>query len=331
MNLRYLILTLFIGSFGLEYSYAQVAANVLHNPIDRIKFQMDEAIQKANYPSGNQLLIDVNGMYNVEADSYLAIFHLTQVGGSAKEADSLMNKRISAFRKDALAAGVKEDDFLTDMLSMIPVYDLEITKKLFSKHYNEIPAGFEIQKNIHVRYYKAQVLDKIITAAAFQEIYDLVKVEYFVNDVDKIYSELHKQANALLEKRIKEYDSIGIAVSGTWRLVSDLQKAHYPIQRYNSYTSATRPSMQAVKKKELLLAESPKQTLFYNMLSPADFDYVIDPSIVGPVVQYTYNLQLMITLEKKIEKAPEPIVKTEIKNKYYFITTDGQVKELPTN
>jgi len=331
MNLRYLFLTLFISSLGIEFSNAQVAGNVLHNPTDRIKFQMDEAIKKANYPTGNQLLIDVSGMYNVEADSYLSIFHLTQFGGSAKEADSLINKRINAFRKEALAAGVKEGDFLTDILSMVPVYELEITKKLFSKHYNEIPAGFEIQKNIHVRYYKAEALDKIITAAAFQEIYDLVKVEYFVNSVDRIYDELRRQADELLQKRIKEYDSIGIAVKGSWKLVSDLQKAHYPIQRYNSYTSASRPSMQAVRKKEMLLPESPKQTLFYNMLSPADFDYVIEPSIVGPVVQYTYNLQLMITLERKPEKEPEPQVKTEIKNKYYFITTDGQVKELPTN
>ena len=40
----------------------------------------------------------------------------------------------------------------------------------------------ELKKNIHVRYTKSTMLDKIVTAAAQNEIYDLVKVDYSIKD-----------------------------------------------------------------------------------------------------------------------------------------------------
>ncbi len=54
------------------------------------------------------------------------------------------------------AQGVKEKDVFTDMLSFVPVYEIETTRKLFSKTYQEVPAGFEIQKNIHIRFTDAR-------------------------------------------------------------------------------------------------------------------------------------------------------------------------------
>jgi hypothetical protein len=75
---------------------------------------------------------------------------------------------------------VKEKDVFTDMLSFVPVYEIETTRKLFSKTYQEVPAGFEIQKNIHIKFTDARILDQLVTAAAKEEIYDLVKVDFFV-------------------------------------------------------------------------------------------------------------------------------------------------------
>ncbi len=323
--------SLFLLLFLMLTSRAQEAGNLLYNINDRIKYQVQEAIKKATYPNSNIVHIDVSGLYNAEADAYLAIFHLTQVGKSVKEADSLINSRINAFKIAAMDAGINAEDFHTDFLSMVPVYETEVTKKMFSKLYNEVPVGIEVQKNIHVRYYKASNLDKIITAAAFQEIYDLIKVEYFVNNIEDIYAELRTQAIELVKVRIEEYDNLGIAVKGQWRQVSDLKSVNYPIERYQSFTTTSRPSIQAMRKKDLLAQEPPKNTLFYNMLPANNYDFVMNASMVGPVVQYSYNLQLQVTLERKPEKAPEPVVKTEIKHKYFFVTPTGEVKELPAN
>ncbi|MBK9515021.1 MAG: SIMPL domain-containing protein [Flavobacteriales bacterium] len=153
--------------------------NLMYETNSRIFFQQAEQPVKASI-QGNMLVLEVNAMMNMKADSYLAIFHITQLGQSAEEADSLMNARIDGFTQRVKEHGVKEKDVFPDMLSFVPVYEIETTRKLFSKTYQEVPAGFEIQKNIHVRFTDARILDRLVTAAAKEEIYDLVKVDFFV-------------------------------------------------------------------------------------------------------------------------------------------------------
>jgi uncharacterized protein YggE len=142
-------------------------------------------------------VLEVNAMMNMKADSYLAIFNVTQLGQSAEEADSLMNERVARFTGRVKKQGVKENDVFTDMLSFVPVYEIETTRKLFSKTYQEVPAGFEIQKNIHVKFTDARVLDKLVTAAAKEEIYDLVKVDFFVDQQSSCYDTLRMFATKL--------------------------------------------------------------------------------------------------------------------------------------
>ncbi|MBK8581165.1 MAG: hypothetical protein IPL86_04800 [Flavobacteriales bacterium] len=52
------------------------------------------------------------------------------------------------------------------MLSFVPVYEIETTRKFFGKTYQEVPAGFESQKNIHIKFTDARMLDQIVSAAA---------------------------------------------------------------------------------------------------------------------------------------------------------------------
>ncbi len=86
----------------------------------------------------------------------------------------------------AQIAGHPDGDIYVDMVNFFPKYEYDVSKKLFSKKtYTEIPKGFELQKNIHIRYTAPALLDRIVTAAARQEIYDIVKVDYFVKDPQK--------------------------------------------------------------------------------------------------------------------------------------------------
>ena len=118
---------------------------------------------------------EVSSMMNVEAESFLAIFNITQPGETAAEADKLLNERLNALKEDLKVLGITNNDFYVDVVSLVPLYEFEVEKKLFSKNYNEVPSGFELQKNIHISYVQSELLDNILTAAARQEIYELVK------------------------------------------------------------------------------------------------------------------------------------------------------------
>ncbi len=296
--------------------------NLMYESNSRIFFQQAEQPVKATL-QGNVLVLEVNAMMNMRADSYLAIFHVTQLGQSAEEADSLMNERIDGFTRRVKVQGVKEADVFTDMLSFIPVYELEATRKLFSKSYQEVPAGFEIQKNIHVRFNDARVLDKLVTAAAKEEIYDLVKVDFFVDQQSACYDTLRMFATKLLQQKLANFDKLGLKVAESHRVAAEKNGAYFPLDRYTAYQSRSQSSLNSRRKGQVVNDIRKPSTLFYNKVPYGNFDIVLHAEITEPPVQYTYNLTMHCQL-------PEAFAKKDVKEiiKYLWITDKGEVKEL---
>jgi uncharacterized protein YggE len=298
--------------------------NLMYESNSRIFFQQAEQPVKATI-QGNVLVLEVNAMMNMKADSYLAIFHVTQLGQSAEEADSLMNERIDGVLRRVMEHGIKEKDVFTDMLSFIPVYELEATRKLFSKTYQEVPAGFEIQKNIHIRFTDARVLDKLVTAAAKEEIYDLVKVDFFVAQQSACYDTLRMFATKLLQQKLANFEKLGLKVEESHRLAAEKNGAYFPLDRYTTYQSRTQSSLNSRRKGQLVNDIRKSNTHFYNKVPYGNFDIVLHAEITEPPVQYTYNLTLQCQLpEAWADKKKD--VKEIIK--YLWITQEGEVREL---
>ncbi|MBL7945609.1 MAG: SIMPL domain-containing protein, partial [Flavobacteriales bacterium] len=256
----------------------QAMGNLMYEQNSRIFFQQAEQPVKATV-QGNLLVLEVNAMMNMRADSYLAIFHITQLGQSAEEADSLMNERINSFTTRVKKDGVKEADVFADMLSFVPVYEIETTKKLFSKTYQEVPAGFEIQKNIHVRFSDARILDKLVTAAAKEEIYDLVKVDFFVHQQSACYDTLRMFATKLLQQKLDNFDKLGLQVKDSHRTAAEKNGAYFPLDRYTAYQSRTQTSLNSRRKGEVVNDVKKSNTLFYNKVPYGNFDIVLHAEI----------------------------------------------------
>jgi uncharacterized protein YggE len=123
--------------------------------------------KSANLRNDNVLEISINALSNQRADSYTAIFSVLQVGKTAEETNSLLNNRLNGFLAAVKNLGIPATDIYVDMVNFLPKYEYDVSKKLFSKKtYTEIPKGFELQKNVHIRYTQAGLLDDIVTAAA---------------------------------------------------------------------------------------------------------------------------------------------------------------------
>lgn len=325
--MKFLTMTLVLTVFANFSLSAQSAGNILYNVSNRWSLENEIVKRKAVVGNMNQVTFDINTMFNVKADSYLAIFHITQIGSTAREADSLMNARIANFRRDVTSAGIPNDNFILDMLSMVPIYEVEVEKRFFSKSFTEIPAGFEIQKNIHIRFHNAQVLDKIITSAAINEIYDLIKVDYHVANQEAVYDSLRAVATELIKKRMAQFEELGIEFQDQWRMANDQIGVFFPLDRYESYQAFAYSSVDASRKKSQVTQMRKPNTFYYNKISYANYDAVINPEIIEPAVQFTYNIQIAFTIEKKKEKAPEPVVKIEEKTKYILLS-EGDLKHI---
>lgn len=268
--------------------------------------------------STNEMILECSALINVKADSYLAIFNLTQVGETAQDADAQINKRASAFIEALKTLGIQPANVYSDMIYLIPIFEYETEKRLFSKTYNEVPKGFEMQKNLHIRFKKSDLVDDIVTLAAASEIYDLVTVEYFVKDCEAYYDTIRTQAADFIAKNAVRLKKVGLNLDNEFRTVAENSAVVYPESQYSDYESFVSQSLDAAKNKTVTTMRKPK-TVAYNKLSYNDFDIVLHPEFLEPVVQYTYKLQVKYTLNKE---------KLEPKNNYFIVDPAGNMKQL---
>lgn len=301
------------------YSFAQVAGNI--NYQNQVRYTENNI--NAATPSNSDVLIRVKGMANVKADNYVAIFNVTQVGKTTEEVNLLMDERI----KQALGNMANKPSVTTfvDMISFVPVYEFEANKKLFSKNtYNEIPKGFELKKNLHISYTDPNLLNEIIASLSKHEIYDLVRVDYFSNEIEGIKKELMVKASTLLQEKLQGYEALlGTDLDSLPKQISDTYRVVLPIESYKSYQAYNSSSLNLKKAANVNQTEK-SVTLYYQPVIDKEFDFVINPIVLEPVIQVMYEVKLVV---KRV--APTASQKTE--QSYFLLTPNGDLKELKLN
>ncbi|MFN0175118.1 MAG: SIMPL domain-containing protein [Saprospiraceae bacterium] len=282
------------------------------------------AVPKAAYFVGdNQIEISVNTLYNQKASAYTAIFSVTQAGKTADETNTVLNARLAGLLADLKGLGISDADIYVDMVNFLPKYEYDVSKKLFSrKTYTEIPKGFELQKNIHIRYTDPTLLERIVTAAARQEIYDIVKVDYFVKDSESIYSQLRETTFKYLKNIENQYKTLGIQLDSAYKVSAENAWVAYPINRYESYQAFSTQRLDIDENSKVHSADK-ITSRFYNAVPANDYDIVINPEILEPAVQFSYNLVVRFSLPERV-----PAEKTVVKKEFLLVTPNGEVKTL---
>ena len=315
------------GNANMQYERPQAAANMTYGNLNANNPSNNTTPQQtanAVFYNDYTTILRSRVLMNVEADSYTAVFHLTQVGETAETVDKLMNERIDGLKTSLTTLGVLGDDMETDIICLVPIFEYEEENKMFSKKFIEVPKGFELKKNIHIRYTKSTMLDKIVTAAAENEIYDLVKVDYFIADMEAVYDEMRTRAIANYKKKLAMHKELGIDLSAQYHVATDASSVTFPLECYSTYQAFSSPSLD--RGKTVKRAAKPT-SYYYNPITPKGFDVVINSSILEPVVQFTYDLQVKFLIERPVKTPP----KQEVIQKFFIIGQDGNYRELPTN
>lgn len=195
-------------------------------------FQQNQSAASPSYnqpqfEGSNGFKIEVKALSNEKPTGFVAIFAVSQAGETAEETDRLFNERYQKFAKALEGFGVKSQNIYVDMISFVPKYEYVSEKKIFSKKtYIEIPKGFLMQKNIHIRYDREAQLDQLVTAAASCEIYDLVKIEYQTESPDKIYQKLRTEAMRYVKQQIETYKNMGYRIDTAYQMFAEKNVAH---------------------------------------------------------------------------------------------------------
>ncbi len=282
----------------------------------------------SSYYDGSDFLVRVHVLYNAAPSSYMAIFHMNQAGKKVQDIDSLMSKRVAKLIAQSHSIGLKKEDFYTDMIALVPIFEKE--KKTFGKNYTQVPKGFEMQKNLHVRYKNAAQLDALFTLAAQCEIYDLIKVEYFFDSTEMANQILKNKAVQVLNQKLKNYKQMGIALDTNFRMVQEQRHQFFPIDEYMPYQPLAVSTLEADENTDpnktgsSMPVSTQRTTMFYNQVSTDGFDAVINPSPLTPSIQFVYNLDVRYKIHVPVQTKTETVKQTDL----LIITPQGTIKEI---
>ncbi|MCH2046804.1 MAG: SIMPL domain-containing protein [Saprospiraceae bacterium] len=316
--LSLLLLVTFI--YPADNLYAQASGNyrAKDNYNSSLSNPASTYLPNAKWIDNKTMVLEINALYNKKPDAQVAIFNITQVGQNADETVRLLNERYKGFVNEVQRLGIDQNDIHLDMITFLPVYEYEVDKKVFSTNYNEIPKGFEIQQNVHIKFASSKLLPQLVTLAARYEIYDLVRVDYFVEDHEAIFKELRKRSIDHMSKEIVLLvDELGVEIDAAHRIVSEDRYIAFPEDRYSGYQAFTSSSLEA-KRGKVTNVRKPT-TMFYDKVPYNKFDIVVNSTIVEPAVQFMYNMKIKFVVEdgRRIQK------------EYIWMTPEGELKKIP--
>lgn len=239
--------------------------------------------------------IEAYVLLNATPDEFVAVFGVAQEAPTAVESNQKVNARIEQFLSAAEKLGVSRSNTYVDMITQNRVYnfapasaDGTIREKL---------AGFETKKTIALRYKDRSLLEKLVAAAAQASIFDLIKVDYVINDLTKIRSRLLEEASSVINKKEENYAR---SLSLKFKRNAVFQETYatlYPDQLYQSYTAAESGSVeQSDESRTRVVHERKSSTSYLEPLDRSAFDVVINPAGLEPTVQCTLYLKVRYLL-----------------------------------
>ncbi len=241
-------------------------------------------------------IIQANIALNIIADNYVATFGVAEQSATLNDCNDKIEKRIQSFITELTKFGIAATDVYVDMTTQNKIYDYKMNGSIEEQYLK----GFELKKNIIIKFLNIKDLEKMVISASVFQIYDLVKVDYNVTDNNKIYTQLFVAATEIINQKKGLY--VG-ATNAKLSAVSEIYGEEFysfsPSQLYKSYTAFESSDVyggysNSYTKKDLRKST----TYYYDKMNYSGLDRVINPIVTEPVVEFVLTLQIKFQLEK---------------------------------
>ena len=250
------------------------------------------------YNSDNNLIIEAYVLLNAAPDEFIAVFGVAQEAPTAVESNQKVNSRIEQFLGAAAALGVNRSNTFIDFITQNRVYNFV---KDSDGTIRETLSGFETKKTIAIRYKDRSVLEKLLTAAAQASIFDLIKVDYIINDMTKIRSRLFEEAVRVVKQKEENYvRSLGMVIKRV-ALVQETYDAHYPAELYQTYTAFESGAVESNyynPQNTRVIRERKSSSSYLEPLDRSAFDAVLNSMGIEPMVQCTVYMRVLYSMAR---------------------------------
>lgn len=289
------VICCFIFLMPLHHLLAQVSGNEAYDQSYSSSYNINQQNFQKLYLTDSTFIIQANVLYNIIADNYVAVFGLSESSITLEDCNNKIEKRISGFISRLQKLGIPPEDVYTDMTTQNKIYDYKITGKVAE----EFLQGFEIKKNVIVRFKKIKDLDEMCIAATDFQIYDLVKVDYLVSDINKIYTKLFQTAMEVINQKKNLYQSAAsMKILTSSQIYGENFQSYTPNQLYKSYNAFESGKVYNYNENYTVKDIRKSKTFYYNKINYSGFDQVINPSVTEPAIEYILQLAIKFQIEK---------------------------------
>lgn len=235
------------------------------------------------------------------ADRYLLTVGLNQEAETVLACNTAINKRIAQVLNALKKLGIKAEDTYVDFVTQTKVYDYEVGQT----EAQQLERGFEIKKNINIHFEDILLMDQIVEICASQEIYDIINIEYLIDDINVIYERLFEEAMVVAEARKKTFEKFGSrSVSSKYRVVSDNFFSVFPKTQYKQYEAKESSDLNIYQSNNRYTSYVRKEarknrTFYYEGLFTGNFDKVI--GMQNPQIGVQHALTLTIEYQLQVD------------------------------
>jgi uncharacterized protein YggE len=278
-------------------SFAQVAGGAAAyqgNQTGRIGAENTERAKRMDQlpPNPNSMFVDASVLMNVKADEYVATFGINEEGSTLEEANAHMDGDIARLRAGLKGLGIGESDTYTDFVAQNKIYGYEISQDIA----REKVTGFEVKKNLSIHYRDKGMLDNLISAAAQAHIFDLIKVDYVVKDIRAVHARLMDEASREVKAKAADYSRLfGVVYRQPPQVYFAKNSSYYPTEMYDNYTAFEAEDVATGYDRQKYVVQNARKnrTFYFNPLNAKEFDRVVNPVVIEPVVQFTLYLKVL--------------------------------------
>ena len=248
-------------------------------------------------PTATTMFVEASVLMNVLADEHVAVFAVAQECAAVAECNQKMDAVTGQFAGELKQLGVRPEDVFVDFAAQNKVYGFAVEGTVA----RERLVGFELKKNVSVRYRDKALLDRLVLAAARAKIFDLVKVDYVVTNAAAVQNKLAEEAARVVREKAARYERLyGIKLAQPPQIYAERPSTYFPVEMYDSYVAHESESVDAddYRRKYTVHNARKGRTFFFNALNGDGFDAVVNPVVIEPVVQFTLYLRVKYEIEQ---------------------------------
>lgn len=284
------ILIIIISLMIFSNLNAQIGGNQVYEN-KSINYNRNAVETKSIYSTDSTLFVTSKVFLNKSAEFYIITVGVNSIAKTVIEANQITNRKIENVIDKIKKLGITKGDIYIDFISETKMYDHTITDREIIEYFD----GFSIRKNLIIKTSKLSDIDKIVDYCSEQEIYDIVKVDYRSEDLEKINKELFDEALNISKTKIKRFsDNSSIQLSDNYRIVSESFKIYFPKSLYKQYNEAFETSAVYSSGYQIKKEVRKERTFYYDGIeTEIGVDKIIDK--ISPIVGIQYVMELVMT------------------------------------